>query len=110
MDEEKWRLQIAETLGELKAEVKNNTLLMQEVKKKLGKLPCTEHAKIITTLRTKLSKPYIVGAIVIWLIPLAFLFYQMRDVKIVSAKESKRLEKVIKNNGNDVKKTIKYDD
>lgn len=113
MSEEEWRLEVSGILGEVKNELENNRMnhekvstCLQEVKDALSGLPCIANTTDIATLKTKFSKPYLIGILVIALIPILFLFLKVRALNIDFTKEAQALqktqvifEKFIKKNG-----------
>lgn len=113
MSEEEWRLEVSGILGEVKNELENNRIshdkvstCLKEVKDALAGLPCTKNATDIAVLKNKFSKPYLIGILVIALIPVMFLFLKFRDLKVDHTREAQALqktqiifEKFIKENG-----------
>ncbi len=113
MSEEEWRLEVSGILGEVKNELENNRInhekvsaCLKDVEEALSGLPCTKNTADLATLKTKFSKPYLIGILVIALIPILFLFLKVRALNIDFIKEAQALqktqiifEKFIKKNG-----------
>ncbi len=100
MHDEEWKLKVSRDLGEIKNESENNRSShdhirdsLQEIKDNLKGLPCEERSKDIEKLKSKLSKPYMIGVIVIALIPVLILFWKVQDIKAGFTKESEALHK-----------------
>lgn len=109
----KWELEISEIIGKVKNELENNRIdheqmrdCLHDIKDALQELPCTDHAKDLVTLKTKLSKPWLIGALVIALAPMSFLFWSIQDAKkefsskaAIVQKTQKILRQFVKENG-----------
>lgn len=113
MDDERWKLEVSEFIGTIKNEIENNRLshekvstCLRDVESALSELPCGEHSLALAALKVKFSRPYLIGILVIALIPVMFLFLKVRDFQIDFTKEALAiqktqisLEKFIKTNG-----------
>jgi len=113
MTANKWELEVSEIIGKVKNELENNRIdheqmrdCLHDIKDTLQELPCTEHAKDLVTLKTKLSKPWLIGALIIALAPMSFMFWRVQGVKKefntkteVVQTTQKFLEEFIKKNG-----------
>lgn len=113
MPDEEWRLEVSKILGKLCNEQENNREdhkqmrdSLHDIQDSLSGLPCTKNTADLAVLKNKFSKPYLIGILVIALIPVMFLFFKFRDFKIDFTKEAQAIqktqiifEKFIKNNG-----------
>jgi len=117
MSEEEWRLEVSGIMGEVKNELENNRInhkkvneCLRGVQDALAGLPCTEHTTALATIKTKFSKPYLIGALVIALLPISFLGWKVRDIQkefikdtVAIHKTQTILERFIKESGYIVK-------
>lgn len=100
MNDELWKLEVSKFMGTIRNELENNRIshekvsdCLHEVKDVLADLPCGTHTTDIAVLKNKFSKPYLIGILVIALIPAMFLFLKFRDLKVDYTKEAQALQK-----------------
>lgn len=124
-----WRLEVSKSLGEIENEMENNRdshghmqRSLKDIQSLLNSLPCEKQGQEIESLKAKFSKPYLIGIVVIALIPIMLLFWKVQDIKAGFMKEAeaihetqKILKQFINKNGyliehEDSLKTIKEND
>lgn len=100
MNDELWKLEVSKFMGTIRNELENNrishekvSVCLDGVKDALSGLPCGTHTTDIAVLKNKFSKPYLIGILVIALIPAMFLFLKFRDLNVDFTKEAQALQK-----------------
>ena len=120
MDDEIWRLEVSKSLGEIENEMDNNReshghmqKSLQGIQSLLNNLPCEERSLEIESLKAKFSKPYLIGIVVIALIPIMLLFWKVQDIKAGFVKEAEAIhetQKILKQFINKNGYLIKHED